>query len=298
MKMNRIIVCLLAAFVLTACNEKNNFDATGTFEATEITVSSEASGKILSFNINEGADIKEGDVICIIDSVQLHLQRKQLVAQQNALLSSRPDIQKQVSSLREQISKQKTELKRVENMLKDGAATAKQLDDIESQIRILESQLEATLSTLDSNTATINSNVAALEAQIEALTDRIAKCKILSPANGTVLMKYSEKGELASMAKPLLKMADLNNIYLRTYFTSEQIADISLGDKVIVIADYGADKQYEYEGVVTWISSQSEFTPKTIQTNDSRANLVYAAKVAVKNDGRLKIGMFGKIVLK
>lgn len=294
--MKRIVY--IAAVVLAAsCDTEAEFDAQGTFEATEIVVSSEATGRILNFEVEEGMAVEANQMVGAIDSVQLHLQRKQLVAQQSALLGSRPDVKKQVAALREQIAKQNEELRRVENMLKDGAATQKQKDDIEAQIKILESQLDATLSTLDKNTSTINSNSAALEAQIAALDDRISKCRIISPIGGIVLVKYAEAGELASVGKPLMKIADLDNIYLRAYFTSDQLAKVNLGDEVKVVADFGGGERYDYTGRVAWISSESEFTPKTIQTKDSRANLVYAVKIAVENDGRLKIGLAGEVVL-
>ena len=294
--MKRIVY--IAAVVLAAsCGTEAEFDAQGTFEATEVVVSSEATGRILNFEVEEGMAVEANQIVGAIDSVQLHLQRKQLVAQQSALLGSRPDVKKQVAALREQIAKQNEELRRVENMLKDGAATKKQRDDIEAQIKILERQLDATLSTLDKNTSTINNNSAALEAQIAALDDRISKCRIISPVGGTVLVKYAEAGELASVGKPLMKIADLDNIYLRAYFTSDQLAKVNLGDEVKVIADFGGEERYDYTGRVAWISSESEFTPKTIQTKDSRANLVYAVKIAVENDGRLKIGLTGEVVL-
>ena len=294
--MKRIVY--IAAVVLAAsCGTEAEFDAQGTFEATEVVVSSEATGRILNFEVEEGMAVEANQMVGAIDSVQLHLQRKQLVAQQSALLGSRPDVKKQVAALREQIAKQNEELRRVENMLKDGAATKKQKDDIEAQIKILESQLDATLSTLDKNTSTINNNSAALEAQIAALDDRISKCRIISPISGTVLVKYAEAGELASVGKPLMKIADLDNIYLRAYFTSDQLAKVNLGDEVKVVADFGGEERYDYTGRVAWISSESEFTPKTIQTKDSRANLVYAVKIAVENDGRLKIGLAGEVVL-
>ena len=294
--MKRIVY--IAAVVLAAsCGTEAEFDAQGTFEATEVVVSSEATGRILNFEVEEGMVVEANQMVGAIDSVQLHLQRKQLVAQQSALLDSRPDVKKQVAALREQIAKQNEELRRVENMLKDGAATKKQKDDIEAQIKILERQLDATLSTLDKNTSTINNNSAALEAQIAALDDRISKCRIISPVGGTVLVKYAEAGELASVGKPLMKIADLDNIYLRAYFTSDQLAKVNLGDEVKVVADFGGEERYDYTGRVAWISSESEFTPKTIQTKDSRANLVYAVKIAVENDGRLKIGMAGEVVL-
>ncbi len=280
-----------------SCGSEPEYDAQGTFEATEVIVSSEANGRIMDFVIEEGMEIAGGECLGTIDSMQLHLQREQLMAQQAALLASRPDVNMQVSSLREQIAKQRSELRRVESMLKDGAATQKQYDDIEAQIKVLEGQLNATLSTLDKNTATINNNAAALEAQIASLDDLIAKCRIVSPISGTVLVKYAEAGELATVGKPLMKVADLNNIYLRAYFTSEQLANIALGDKVKVVANFGGDERYDYEGEIVWIASESEFTPKNIQTNDSRSNLVYAVKIAVKNDGRLKIGLAGEVIL-
>lgn len=291
-------IAYIAILMLTAsCGKQPTFDAQGTFEATELVVSSEATGKILHFEAEEGTLVEAGQQVGAMDSLQLHLQRKQLIAQQSALLNSRPDIKKQMSSLREQIAKQKSELQRVENMLRDGAATQKQHDDINAHIRVLEGQLEATLSTLGKNTASINDNSASLEAQIAALDDRIAKCHIIAPTNGTVLVKYAEAGELATVGKPLMKIANLEKIYLRAYFTSDQLANIRLGDTVKVIADFGGDEQHEYEGRIAWISSESEFTPKNIQTKDSRANLVYAVKIAVKNDGRLKIGLAGEVRL-
>ena len=288
---------ILPVLCLVSCNKNANYDAQGSFEATEVIISSEATGRILNFDIEEGETVMADSVIGVIDSIQLHLQRKQLTAQLSALLSSRPDKEKQVASLREQISTQKRELLRIENMLKDGAATQKQYDDIKAQINIFENQLSATLSTLDNNTASINENAAALEAQIAALDDRIAKCCIISSVNGTILSKYAEAGELASMGKPLMKVANLENIYLRAYFTSDQLSKVNLGDEVTVTADFGGDERYDYPGRVSWISSESEFTPKNIQTKDSRANLVYAVKIAVKNDGRLRIGLAGEVKL-
>lgn len=285
------------AMLVVSCGNETEFDAQGTFEATEIVVSAEAVGKILNFEVEEGVEVIAGKMIGEIDGVQLHLQRKQLVAQQSALLNSRPDVKKQVASLKEQISKQKSELLRVENMLRDGAATQKQRDDIDAHIRVLEGQLEAALSTLSKNAASLNNSSSAMEAQIAALDDRIAKCSIVSPINGTVLVKYAEAGEFATVGKPLMKVADMEKIYLRAYFTSDQLADIHLGDTVTVVADFGGDKRYDYEGRVSWIASECEFTPKTIQTKDSRANLVYAVKIAVKNDGRLKIGLAGEVNL-
>ena len=291
------VIYILATIVAVSCSNEADYDAQGTFEATEVVISAEGTGRILNFDIVEGEAIESNSTVGAIDSLQLHLQREQLKAQQVALLSSRPDKEKQVASLRSQIAKQRAELQRVENMLRDGAATTKQRDDIEAQIDILEGQLSATLSTIDNNTSTINENAAALEAQIAALDDRIAKCRISSAVDGTVLVKYAEEGEFTTVGKPLMKVANLKDIYLRAYFTSDQLAKVNLGDEVTVTADFGGDERYDYRGRVAWISAESEFTPKSIQTKDSRANLVYAVKIAVKNDGRLKIGLAGEVKL-
>lgn len=291
------IVCMAAAALAMSCGTETDYDAQGTFEATEVVVSAEVTGRILRFDIEEGVPVEAGATIGEIDSVQLDLQRRQLEAQQAALLGSRPDIRAQAAALREQIAKQELELARVRNLLRDGAATPKQRDDIEAQIRILRSQLSATLSSLDKSTVTIDGNAAALEAQIASLDDRIARCRIASPIAGEVLAKYAEAGELAVAGRPLMKVADLGRLYLRAYFTSDQLASIRLGDRVTVTADFGGDARYDYEGRIAWIASESEFTPKTIQTRDSRANLVYAAKIAVRNDGRLKIGLAGEVRL-
>lgn len=291
------IVNILAAIIAVSCSNESDYDAQGTFEATEVVISAEGTGRILNFDIVEGEAIEANSKVGDIDSLQLHLQREQLKAQQVALLSSRPDKEKQVASIRSQIAKQRAELQRVENMLRDGAATTKQRDDIKAQIDILEGQLSATLSTIDNNTSTINENAAALEAQIAALDDRITKCCISSAVGGTVLVKYAEEGEFTTVGKPLMKVANLEDIYLRAYFTSDQLSKVNLGDEVTVTANFGGDERYDYKGRVAWISAESEFTPKSIQTKDSRANLVYAVKIAVKNDGRLKIGLAGEVKL-
>ena len=291
------IVCIAAAALAMSCGTEAEFDAQGSFEATEVVVSAEAAGRILWFDAEEGTAVEPGVRIGQIDTLQLDLQRRQLEAQQAALLASRPDIRAQAAALREQIAKQERELTRVQNLLRDGAATTKQRDDIEAQIRILQSQLSAALSSLDKSTVTIDGNAAVVEAQIAALDDRITRCRIASPIAGVVLAKYAEAGELAAVGKPLLKVADLEHLYLRAYFTSEQLAAIRVGDAVTVTADFGGDQRYDYEGRITWISPESEFTPKTIQTRDSRANLVYATKIAVQNDGRLKIGLAGEVRL-
>ena len=269
----------------------------GDFEATEIVVSAEAAGRILRFDAEEGDVLRAGRQVGAIDTVQLYLQKLQLERQRASVRSGRPDIGKQAASLREQIAKQQTERRRVENLLKDGAATTKQLDDIDAQLKVLGGQLDALLSTLENNAVSIDENSSAIELQIAQVEDRLAKCRIVSPVTGTVLAKYAEAGELASVGRPLMKVADLDRIYLRAYFTSDQLADLRLGQEVTVTADFGGERQLDYPGRIVWIASESEFTPKTIQTRNSRAGLVYAAKIAVENDGRLKIGLYGEVKL-
>lgn len=287
----------LLLLILAGCSRSESFDATGTFEATEITVSAEASGRILAFDVNEGDRIAQGQTVGTIDTIQLYLQKMQLERQIASVRSNRPDISKQVTALREQIAQQEAERTRIKRLLDDGAATTKQLDDIDASLKILNGQLEATLSTLRNNTASIDENSSSIELQIAQVEDRLAKCRIVSPVTGTVLAKYAETGELASTGRPLMKVADLDHIYLRAYFTSEQLAALQLGQEVTVTADFGADEQYEYPGHIIWIASESEFTPKNIQTRNTRANLVYAVKIAVENDGRLKIGLYGEVNL-
>lgn len=293
----RILLLGTLSLLLFSCNRGNDFDATGTFEATETTLSAEATGKIIAFDSEEGATVREGQLLGCIDSTTLVLQREVLKKQQAALLASRPDVQKQVAALRAQIAKQETELARIKKMRAGGAATGKQVDDAESQLLVLQSNLDATLQTLHSSAATVDGNAAALEAQMRLLDDQIAHCRIVAPADGTVLVRYVQRGEMVALGKPILKVADLEQIYLRAYFTSDQLAHVKLGQEVTIVADFGGSEQHRYKGTVTWIASESEFTPKGIQTRNSRANLVYAAKIAVKNDGRLKIGLYGEVEL-
>lgn len=296
--MKRIFIYCALPLLTAACGRSGDFDATGTFEATEVVVSAEAAGRILRFDAEEGDVLEAGRQVGAIDTVQLYLQKLQLERQRASVVSNRPDITKQAASLREQIAKQQTERRRVENLLRDGAATTKQLDDIDAQIKVLNGQLEAQLSTLRNNAASIDENSSSIDLQIARIEDQLAKCRIASPVAGTVLAKYSEAGELASVGRPLMKVADLDRIYLRAYFTSDRLAGLKLGQEVTVTADFGGDSRIDYPGRIVWIASESEFTPKTIQTRDSRANLVYAAKIAVENDGRLKIGLYGEVRLR
>lgn len=291
------LVVLATAIAVASCSRDIEYDATGNFEATDVTLSAESSGKILMLNVNEGDTVSAGQLIALIDTAQLHFQKEQLLFQRSASNVSRPDISVQLASLRRELDKQKYERDRVLRLLADGAATTKQLDDINSSIRVLEDRISAQQSTLSNSTASINESSSAIESQIRQISDRIEDCRIKSPIGGTILTKYCEPGEYTIPGKPLVKIADLGKIYLRAYFTSAQLADIKLGQQVTVIANFGGDKLYDYPGTISWISSESEFTPKNIQTQDSRSNLVYAVKIAVKNDGRLKIGGFGNVKL-
>lgn len=295
--MKRIWCYGLLSLLTVGCGNRDDFDATGTFEATEVTVSAEANGRILCFDVEEGDSVEAAVPVGAIDTVQLYLQKLQLERQVASARSSRPDVRKQATALREQIAQQQTERRRVENLLKDGAATTKQLDDIDAQLKILQGQLDALLSTLHNNLASINENSSAIELQIAQIEDRLSKCRIVSPVGGTVLAKYAEAGELAAVGRPLMKVADLGQVYLRAYFTSEQLSSLRLGQQVTVTAEFGGDERIDYPGRITWIASESEFTPKSIQTRNSRANLVYAVKIAVKNDGRLKLGLYGEVKL-
>ena len=295
--MKNVYILFAGASLLASCSSKPDYDATGIFEATTVTVSAETTGKILSISAEEGDSVTADSRIALIDTTTLSLQRLQIMTEQQATESSSPDITAQVASLRTQIGHWQNETDRQERLFADGATTRKQLDDARTQLRTLRDQLSAQLSTLGKNRSSISDNAIALQYRREQVEDQINRCKIISPINGTVLIKYAEPGEFATPGKPLLKLADLNDIYLRSYFTASQLADLKIGQKVTVVADFGADERYDYPGTITWIAEESEFTPKSIQTNDSRANLVYAVKIAVKNDGRLKLGQYGEVRL-
>lgn len=295
--MNRTLYFAAMSLLLTACGNTPDYDATGIFEATTVTVSAETSGKILSADIAEGDTVRSGETIAVIDTTLLVLQQKQLDSQRLSAESSSPDIAAQAASLRTQIAHQRNECDRLNRLIADGATTRKQVDDAQAHLTMLEGQLSALLSTLGKNRSSISDNAAAILYQARQIEEQIAKSTVTSPLTGTVLTKYAEPGEFATPGRPLCRIADLGNIYLRAYFTASQLADIRLGQEVTVIADFGGDEQYDYPGTITWIAQESEFTPKSIQTKDSRANLVYAVKIAVKNDGRLKLGQYGEVRL-
>lgn len=294
MKKTLTIVCI--ATLLTACNSnKKEYDATGTFEATETTVSAEQSGTLLNFALEEGDDVEAGQEIGLIDTTQIWLKIRQATATKAVYQSQKPDLQKQIAVTRQQLAKAKTEQQRYRELVNDGAAPAKMHDDATSQVQVLQRQLDAQVSTLNTQLSTLNSQMSATDVQTSQLRDQLQKCHIKSPAAGTVLEKYVERGEFVSPGKPLFKMGEVKQMFLRAYVTSAQLQNIKIGQAVKVFADYGNGQKKEYDGTISWISSRSEFTPKTIVTDDERADLVYAVKISVKNDGYIKIGMYGEV---
>ncbi len=295
MKTTGIWITLLATIVTSCQNHTLDYDATGTFEATEIIVSAETSGKLVYLDANEGRQLQKGEEIGLIDTVQLYLRKRQLQANMKSVDYQRPDIQKQIASTRQRIEQAEREKKRVENLLKSDAANRKQLDDWNTEIQVLNKQLEAQLSTLRNSTASLNEQSSSVAIQVAQVEDQLQKSRICAPIQGRVLAKYAEPGELASPGKPLFKIADTENMFLRAYITSDQLSAVKIGQTVRLYADFGDENRKEYTGTVCWIADQAEFTPKTILTKDERANQVYAVKIAFRNDGSAKIGMYGEV---
>jgi len=301
---------VLSIIILTSCNGNgNDFDASGTFEADEVIVSAEIPGRITRLIAEEGMEIPKDSVVGAIDADGLVLQKEQVEASIAALRQKTTDVNPQVKLLRDQISVQQSQLanlqyekKRVENLLKADAATQKQLDDINSAIEVLQKQISVTnqqISVQQNTIATQNRGILSesrpLEKKAEQIGDQLDKANITNPVSGTVITKYAEEGEVTGTGKALYKIADLSTLYLRAYITGVQIAQVKLGQSVRVYIDDGKKHYREYPGTITWIADKAEFTPKTIQTKEERANLVYAMKVKVKNDGLMKIGMYGEV---
>lgn len=285
---------LLTAIIFISCNKNNEkADAYGNFEATEITVSSESNGKIEFLNVEEGAQLKKESLVGLIDTLQLHYNREQLKASIETVQSKSASVLSQINVLNEQLKTAKIEQTRIQNMYAENAATKRQIDEIDGKVKVIEKQIS---SVQTQNTPVLN-EIKSIKVQIEKLDDQIKKSKISNPVDGTVLTKYAEPSEITAFGKPLYKIANLNEMELRVYVTETQLAQIKIGQKVTVAIDADNDTK-KYEGNITWISAQAEFTPKVIQTKEERANLVYAVKVAVKNDGSLKIGMPAEVWLK
>lgn len=291
-------IILSASIVLgmSSCKKKQNtFDASGSFEAVETMISAEVAGTLKSFNIEEGQSIDSGIVIGYIDSTQLYLKKKQLISQINAVKSRTPNVAVQIATLQEQLITAEREKNRISNLLKAGAGTTKQLDDINSNIAVIKKQIDAQTSTLEISKDGLSKDASALHIQIEQLNDQLSKCRIVNPVQGIVLTKYVEANEMVAPGKVMYKIANLSNIILRAYITSDQLPIVKLNQKVKVNTDDGKGGFTEAEGTLIWINDKAEFTPKTIQTKNERANMVYAIKVKVKNDGRYKIGMYGEL---
>lgn len=296
MKLFITLTTISVSLLMLSCrNGESDFDATGSFEATEVIVSSQANGRILEFNLNEGDQLQEGQVVGFTDSTQLYLQKMSLLSNVRGVRAQQPDISKQTAAVQEQINTLEREKARVQRLLESNAANQKQLDDIESQLEIQNKQLQALTSTLQKSSANISAQSSTLDIQVAQIEDQLEKTRIISPITGTVLNRYATEGELATIGKPLFKVADINNMYLRAYVTNDQLGQIKFNDEVTVRVDDGKGEMKSYSGTISWISSKSEFTPKTIQTKNERANLVYAIKIAVHNDGYIKIGMYGEV---
>ncbi|OFY62773.1 MAG: ABC transporter [Bacteroidetes bacterium RIFCSPLOWO2_02_FULL_36_8] len=272
-------------------NSNHHSDAYGNFEAREITVSSESSGKILSFIAEEGATLDSGAMVAQIDTIPLTLKRKQLDAARMIVSSKTKNVVAQMNVLKEQLKNMNREKERVEKLLKDGAATTKQMDDISGNIQVLNKQIES----IEVQNAPVLGELKSVESQIEQLQDQIMRCKIRNPKKGVVLSRFTEQGELAMPGKPLYKLAGMGEMFLRVYVSGNQLPNIKIGQTVSVMVDESRTTNKTLSGKVTWISSQSEFTPKIIQTKEERVNLVYAVKISVINDGSLKIGMPGEV---
>jgi HlyD family secretion protein len=299
LKMNfmKIIVAnLLVISTLISCyNNNEEFDATGNFEATETIVSAEASGKLIAFNLEEGQTLTAGEKIGIIDSTQLYLTKRQLRESQRAVLAGKPDVRTQIESTKKEIENTLLEKQRIENLVKGEVASQKQLDDINSKLAVLEARLAAQRNSLNITASTLNEQSSAISVQLLSVEDQLRKCTIVNPINGTVLTKYAMANEMTLPGKALYKIADLSTLILRAYVSGNQLPQFKIGQQVNVLVD-GPDGKYKnYKGTITWASDKAEFTPKTIQTKDERANLVYAIKISVPNDGFLKLGMYGEV---
>lgn len=288
-----IIVCFISCI-----NNNHDADAYGVFEATEIIVSSENNGKLLSFHVSEGQTYQKGEEIGCIDTFQLHLQIQQLESTIRATLASRPDIPSQLNTLQSKLQTLEKERARITTLVEAKAATTKQLDDVNAEIEITRSQIAATKSTLNTQSSAILENVEAMRFQLLQLEDAMEKCKIKAPITGTVLKKYIEPNELAFQGKPLFKIADITNMFIKVYVTEDMLSSIKLGQKAEIHIDMEDMQSKSYTGTVQWISAKAEFTPKMIQTKNERVNMVYAVKIAFSNDGSAKIGMPGDVIFK
>ena len=282
--------------VLGACtSQEEQYDASGIFEITEVIVSAKGTGELQSFQVEEGQAVRQGEVLGWIDTLQLSLKDRQLAASLLATESKRLDEKRQVAHLRQQIENLQREKERFTTLLNAKATTAKQVDDIDYQIKVLQNQLVATQEQINSSNSSLSRQSESIQAQRAQMEDQIRNAMISSPITGTVLTKYAEQGEFAVPGKALFKVADVSRMKLRAYITADQLTQLQIGQAVAVYADRGITDRKRYAGRVVWIADKAEFTPKTIQTRNERANLVYAVKIAVENDGFIKRGMYGEV---
>lgn len=296
MKTYHLVFLLVAALSASGCKDKGvDWDASGVFEATEVVVSARATGELLSFSADEGREVLAGEALGCVDTLQLSLQKRQLAATLRATSSRLLDADRQLASLRQEIANLRRERQRFGELLQADAATGRQVDEIDYQLEVLERRLAATSEQLESNNSSLDGQEESIEAQLAQVEDRIRKSVVVSPITGTVLTKYAETGEYAQPGRPLFKVADLEHMRLRAYVTADQLTELRIGQRATVYADSGTDGRRAYEGTVSWIAGKAEFTPKTVQTRDERANLVYAVKVDVTNDGLIKRGMYGDV---
>lgn len=291
------ITCLFIILIsVAACKEKvSSYDASGSFEAVETIISAEANGKIMQLIIEEGQVLDSGQTIGYIDSTQLYLSKMQLMQNKKAILSNKPQANIQTESLKKELANAVLDRNRTENLVKGGVAAQKQLDDANAKVATLQARITAQESSLQISTSSINEQGGTVAAQLKGINDQLQKTIIINPVKGTVLSKYAEQYEMTLPGKPLYKIADLGAIILRAYITGNQLPLVKLNQQVKVATDDGKGGFKETTGIITWINDKAEFTPKTIQTKDERANMVYAIKVKVKNDGAYKIGMYGEI---
>jgi HlyD family secretion protein len=290
-----ITLIVLLLFSYGCGNSDGEADAYGNFEATEVLISAESNGKLLEFTLQEGDQMATGQKIGLIDTIPLHLKKKQMLARIEALNTKTLDIPSQINVLIERKSVIEREKRRIGNLFMEGAATQKQLDDINGELNVLNKELKATKERLETNNQGLLSEILPIERQIDEINDQITRSIIINPVKGTVLTKYSEQYEIVNYGKPLYNIADLNEVYLRAFVGGDYLSNIKLGQKVKVFIDSGKNELMEYPGTITWISDKSEFTPKIVQTREERVNLVYAIKVLVINDGNIKLGMPGEV---
>ncbi|MDD7437597.1 MAG: HlyD family efflux transporter periplasmic adaptor subunit [Bacteroidales bacterium] len=294
MKKGLFIIAL--AILVAGCKSGNDgLVGSGSFEATEVLVSSEANGRVLAWDIEEGSVLKAGQQVGLIDTTQLYLQKEALLRSGKGVRAARPNVTTQTKAIEVQLEDLRAQKARTARLLEAGVATRKQLDDIETGIAALESQLAASRSTLSNSNAQISAQSSAIDVQVAQVDDLIARSVVRSPIDGTVTATYINRGELAGQGRPLFRVANLSEMYLRAYVQGDKLGKLKLGDTLEVQVDGAEGEKRLYDGVITWISNVAEFTPKTVQTEDERSNLVYAIKVKVANDGYLRIGMYGEV---